>query len=129
MKLNQKYFSSEKGFTLIELLIAVVLIVFGLLSYGVFVGNTVVQNTKMARTTQAITYAQEKLEELRSDAIPNFLVTGTTTDALDGIYTRTATITNGGAGNFTGILVTVSWANSTGPGDSTISLRTSLSQN
>lgn len=127
MATNRKNRSSESGFTLIELLIAVILIVFGLLSYGVFTGNLVVQNTKGERKTQAATYAQEKLEDLRNQARNTALATGTGTDNLDGIYTRNWVIT-GSSGNPTSIRVTVLWANNTGSGNSSISYKTLVSQ-
>ncbi len=126
METNRKNCSSEGGFTLIELLIAVVLIVVGLLAYGVFTGNLVVQNTKSERKSQAATYAQEKLEDLKNQALSTFLVTGTGTDTLDGIYTRSWVIT-GGAGNPTSTRVTVSWVNNAGS-NMTISFKTIISQ-
>jgi len=128
MKTNRKNCSSEGGFTLIEMLIAVILIVFGLLSYGVFTGNLVVQNTKGERKTQAATYAQEMLEDLRNQALNTALSTGTGTDTLDdGIYTRSWIIT-GSSGNPTSIRVTVLWANNTGVGNLSISYKTLVSQ-
>ncbi len=127
MKTNRKNCSSEGGFTLIEMLIAVILIVFGLLSYGVFTGNLVVQNTKGERKTQAATYAQEMLEDLRNQALNTALSTGTGTDNLDGIYTRSWVIT-GSSGNPTSIRVTVQWASNTGPGNLSISYKTLVSQ-
>ncbi len=131
MATNRKNRSSESGFTLIELLIAVVLIVFGLLAYGAFTGNLVVQNTKGERKTQATTYAQEMLETLKNDALTTTLVAGTGTDTnpdlLDGIYDRTWAISSAG-GDAVFVNVTVSWANNTGPGNSSITFRTIISQ-
>lgn len=125
-KILRKY-SNKKGFTLIEVLISVVLIGVGLLAFGVFTGNMVVQNTKGERTTQASTYAQEKLEDLRNQALNGALALGTGTDALDGIYTRTWLIT-GGIGFPTSIRVTVSYANNTGVGNLSVSYKTIISQ-
>lgn len=130
MKLNRRNYSSEDGFTLIELLIAAVLIVFGLLAFGVFSGNLVVQNTKSERKTQASTYAQEKLEDLKNQALATDLATSSSSDSLDnGIYTRTWTIANGGSGNIATVTVMVEWKNSTGPGNSSISFQSLISQN
>ena len=123
----QKY-SSEKGFTLVELLIASILIVVGLLAFGIFAGNVIVQNTKGERKTQAATYAQEKLEDLRNQALNSALATGTGTDSLDGgIYTRSWVIT-GGSGDPTSIRVSVAWANNTAVGNSAVSYKTIISQ-
>ena len=131
MATNRKNRSSESGFTLIELLIAVVLIVFGLLAYGAFTGNLMVQNNKGARKTQAATYAQEMLEMLKNDALTTTLVastgTDTGTDLIDGIYDRTWAIASAG-GDAVFVNVTVSWANNTGSGNSSITFRTIISQ-
>ena len=131
MARNRKNCSSEGGFTLIEMLISVILIVFGLLSYGVFTGNLVVQNTKSERKTQAATYAQEMLETLKNDALTTTLVastgTDTGTDLLDGIYDRTWAIASAG-GDAVFVNVTVAWANNTAPGNSSITFRTIISQ-
>ena len=98
MEIKTKYFSSENGFTLIELLIAVILIVVGLLAFGVFTGNLVVQNTTGERKTQASTYAQDKLEELKNQALNATLTAGDgSNDTLDNIYTRVWTVTVGAA--------------------------------
>ncbi len=128
METNRKNYSSEGGFTLIELLIAVVLIVVGLLAYGVFTGNLVVQNTKSERKSQAATYAQEKLEDFKNQALSAVLITGTGTDNPDteAIYTRNWTITGSG-GNPTSIRVTVSWVNNAGQ-NLNISYKTIISQ-
>ena len=127
MKLILRKYSNKKGFTLIEVLISVVLIGVGLLAFGVFTGNMVVQNTKGERKTQASTYAQEKLEDLRNQALNGALALGTGTDALDGIYTRNWNIT-GGIGFPTSIRVTVSYANNTGAGNLSVSYVTMISQ-
>lgn len=128
MELNRRNYSSEEGFTLIELLIATVLIVFGLLAFGVFSGNLVVQNTKSERKTQASTYAQEKLEDIKNQALVTTLATGTGSDALDGIYDRTWTIANGGGGAIATISVMVAWKNSTAPGNSSITFNSLIQQ-
>ena len=127
MEINRKNYSSENGFTLIEMLIATVLIVFGLLSFGAFTGNMVVQNTKGERKTQATTYAQEKLEDLKNQSINAALTTGTGTDTLDGIYTRNWSIT-GSASNPASVVVTVSWVNNTSASNSSITFRSIISQ-
>ncbi len=115
-------YSNEKGFTLLEMLIATILLSIGLLAYASFSGNLVVQNTKEERKTLAITYAQEKLEDLKSDALNAALATSDTayptedddfTEDPDpggnGIFTRKWWIANGGAGNLTQLLVQVEW--------------------
>lgn len=127
MQSNRLNYASEGGFTLIELLIATVLIVFGLLAFGVFSGNLVVQNTKSERKTQASTYAQEKLEDIKNQALVTTLANSVGSDALDGIYDRTWTITNGGGGAVATVAVQVAWANNTG-GVSSITFQSLIQQ-
>lgn len=129
MESNRRNYSSNEGFTLIELLIATVLIVFGLLAFGVFSGNLVVQNTKSERKTQAATYAQEKLEDIKNQALVNTLATSAGSDNLDGIYDRTWAITNGGGGAVATVSVTVAWKNSTATGNSSITFQSLIQQN
>jgi len=101
MKPIKNKFSNESGFTLIEVLIAAVLLVFGLIAFGVFSGNMVQKNTLLERKTIAATAAQDKMEELKNQAQNAILVTGTTTDTTD-IESGTDTLDrDGGTGGFT----------------------------
>lgn len=83
MKSIKNKFSNESGFTLIEVLIAAVLLVFGLIGFGVFSGNLVQKNTLLERKTIAATAAQDKMEELKNQAQNAILVTGITADLTD----------------------------------------------
>ena len=120
MQSKLQNYSNEKGFTLLEMLIATILLSFGLLAYASFSGNLVVQNTKDERKTLAITFAQEKLEDLKNDALDGALATSDTayatadddyTDVPDAknIFTRKWWIANGGAGNLSTLQVVVEW--------------------
>lgn len=122
MQSKLQNYSNEKGFTLLEMLIATILLSFGLLAYASFSGNLVMQNTKDERKTLAITYAQEKLEDLKNDALDAALATSSSvyptahadfTEDPDGaekdIFTRKWWIVNGGAGNLSILQVEVEW--------------------
>ncbi len=116
---------NENGFTLIEILIATVLLSIGFIGYMFTIGSTVDRNDVNKKTLIAISLAEEKVEELKTNAIDTPLATGTTYDTVDGIYTRTWVVTNGGAGNLTEIFVTVAWPDQV---PQQVQLRTLLSQ-
>jgi prepilin-type N-terminal cleavage/methylation domain-containing protein len=126
----KKKFLSNRGFTFVELLIAVVLIAVGLLAFGIFTGNLVVQNTKGERRTQAATYAQEKLEDFKNQAMNGTIAVGSGNDAaaLDGIYTRSWVISASAIPNAIDVVVTISWANNTAAGNESAVYRTIISQ-
>ena len=126
MNLQKNNLINDKGFSLIELMVAMVLIVVGLLAFGIFTGNMVAQDTKSERRTQAATYAQEQLENLKNQATTGTLNTGTGTETLDGIYTRAWTVTNGGNNNLSTISVTISWE---GFGNTSLIFQSLVSQN
>jgi len=125
MQSKLQNYSNEKGFTLLEMLIATILLSFGLLAYASFSGNLVMQNTKDERKTLAITYAQEKLEDMKNDALDAALATSSSVYPTahadftedpdgDGIFTRKWWIANGGSGNLSQLQVVVEWENVNG---------------
>jgi type IV pilus assembly protein PilV len=105
---------NESGFTIIEILIAVVLIVIGLVAFGVLGGSIVDQNALQKRSDLALTLAQQKLEELKNTALSTTLTTSNNGSdnptLLNNTFTRTWTITNGAAGSMASLSVTVSWS-------------------
>lgn len=82
---------NSSGFTLIEVLIAAVILTFGMLAMGTFLGSLVNKNSGNERKTIATLLAQDKIEDLRTTALTGDLTASTTTE----------TITNTGAGDFT----------------------------
>ncbi len=88
--------NNASGFTLIELLIAAMIITGGMVTMASFLGNLVNKNATNERKTMATVMVQQKIEDLRNDALTNDLTAadnGTdsiTTDA--GPFTRTWTI-------------------------------------
>ena len=102
---------NASGFTLIELLIAAMIITGGMVTMASFLGNLVNKNATNERKTMATVMAQQKIEDLRNDALKTDLTAannGTdsiTTDA--GPFTRTWTIN--AASNPNVITVVVDW--------------------
>ena len=137
---------NESGFTLIEVLIAMTLLIFGLMSFGVFSGNLIQKGTLLERKAIAATAAQDKIEEFKNLSLDALLVVGTTADPLDiesgtdyldavggpatvsfKVFTRTWVFANSSAGvsEPLWITVTVTWE---GPGASPYVVDTLLSQ-
>ena len=135
MKPISKKISNESGFTLIEVLIAAVLLVFGLIAFGVFSGNLVQKNTLLERKTMAATAAQAMIERLKSNALGGTLVVGTATDFLNAeggtggsnVFTRTTVLAESSAGvtEPLKVTITVTWV---GPGAVPYVVETLLSQ-
>jgi len=110
MQQKQKTAHAESGFTLIEILMAVALFVFGLMAYGVFSGNLVNKNARSDNRTQAVTLAQDKIEEIRRDAAdgtPVAAIAGAVTTSDK--FTLTTTLSPGGVNALSTITVVVSW--------------------
>ncbi len=103
--------NNASGFTLIELLIAALIITGGMVTMASFLGNLVNKNATNERKTMATVMAQQKIEDLRNDALKTDLTAannGTeaiTTDA--GPFTRTWTIDASSNPNL--ITVVVDW--------------------
>lgn len=116
---------NEDGFTMVEILIATVLIVFGMLAYIQFSGSIIDQNEHSKKTTVAVNRAQEKLEDLKRQALTGVLNDTTGTDTVDTVYTRTWSVTNGGSGNLSTLTATVTWEEET---PRSVSLKTLISQ-
>jgi len=129
-----KQINNQAGFTLIEILMASVVIVFGLLAMGTFLGSQVNHNSKNERKTIALTLAQQKIEELRNTAlIAGVSSANNGTDTLlasttgAGDFTRTWTIDDVTNPNLDLVRVIVDWDAGRGTGTSQIELTTQLS--
>lgn len=121
---------NENGFTIIEILIAVVLIVIGLVAFGILGGSVVDQNALQKRSDLALTLAQQKLEELKNTALSSTLTASNNGNdnptLLNNTFTRSWTVTNGAAGSMAALSVVVTWADK--GNTKTESLKTYISQ-
>jgi type IV pilus assembly protein PilV len=116
----------RKGFTLIEVLITLVILAVSLLAIAGITVTAVVNNSFGAHMTEAVTYAQDLLEELRAIRWEN-IPEGTSSDQPAGstgvLYARTwTTVTNG---NTKTITVTVNWSDKT---NRSVTLRSLITQ-
>jgi type IV pilus assembly protein PilV len=107
-----KYSLKSDGFTLIEILIAIIILSVSLLALAALMATTT-QNTSFGgHITEAVTFAQDKLEELRVTPWAN-IVTGTDTTPMvpvgsTGIvYNRTWNVVVNG--NVRTVTITISW--------------------
>ncbi len=117
--------NNSSGFTLIEVLIASVIIVFGLLAMASFLGTLVSKNAANERKTMATMIAEEKIEDLRNDALKIDLTaadnSNDTVATAAGTFTRTWTIVEDFAGLTDQLTVLVDWE---GVGNSEVTLIT-----
>lgn len=121
-----KLFIRSNGFTLIEILIALVILSISLLALAGLMVTTTKNTSFGSHMTEAATFAQDKLEELRairwqdiSDGVGNDVKTGST--GID--YGRNWSVTTNGV--LKTIIVTINWRDRT---DHSIRLTSVLSQ-
>jgi len=100
----------SKGFTLIEVLVALVILSFSLLALAGLMVTTTKNNAFGGHMTEAATFAQDKLEELRAIKWEN-LFDGNNTDQQGGStginYTRNWKVTTNGS--LKTITIDVNW--------------------
>ncbi len=106
----------SQGFTLIEVLIAVVILSISLLGIASLMTTTTRNNAVGGHMTEAATFAQDKLEELRAtpwaQLLPNSMNTDTRVGATGISYTRNwANIVENG--NLKTVTVGVRWTDQT----------------
>ena len=110
--MNQR--KREEGFTLVEVLITLVILGVSLLAIAGLTATSISNNSYGGSMTEAVTFAQDKLEELRA-ARWDSIVDGMNTDQAIGPtrvgYTRTWTANT--AGNIKTIAITIRWRNKT----------------
>jgi len=111
--LVMSFLKRSKGFSLIEVLIALVILAISLLALAGLMVTTTKNNSSGAHVTEAATFAQDKLEELKVTPWAN-IVTGSDTVGgpliSTGIsYARSWTVATDGTGNVKTITITISW--------------------
>jgi type II secretory pathway pseudopilin PulG len=104
---------NSSGFTLIEVIFAAIIILFGLLTMASFLGSLMSKNSNNERKTIATAIAEEKIENLRGDALTVDITnansgTDTVTTAA-GTFTRTWTITEDFVGLADQVSILVDW--------------------
>ena len=111
-KIMKSNINNASGFTLIELLIAAMIITGGMVTMASFLGSLVSKNANNERKTMATVMAQQKIEDLRNDALKTDLTTSTGTETITtdaGPFTRTWTVTEDFTGLLDQISVVVDW--------------------
>ena len=102
--------AKPKGFTLIEVLVALIILSFSLLALAGLMVTTTKNNSFGSHMTEAATFAQDKLEELRAIKWEN-LIEGNNTDQQGGStginYTRNWNVTTNGS--LKTITINVNW--------------------
>jgi len=109
-----KLHTKTKGFTLIEVLITLVIMAVSLLALAALMGTTTKSNSYGSHITEAATFAQDKLEELRAIPWENIPL-GTTSDQKNGstgiAYVRHLDIQENG--NLKTATITLNWVDRT----------------
>ncbi len=105
-----RYLIKSPGFTLIEILVALVILSVSLLALAGLMITTTKNNAFGGRMTEAATFAQDKLEELRAIRWEN-ISEGVNTDQKSGStginYTRDWNVATGGS--LKTITITIGW--------------------
>lgn len=113
----------SKGFSLIEILIALVILSIALLALAGLMAQTTKNNSFGGRITEAATFAQDKLEELRATSWV-VIIPGSDKMSSNGMdFARNWTVAT--SGNLKTITITINWNDKT---SHSISLRSVLSQ-
>jgi type IV pilus assembly protein PilV len=100
----------SKGFSLIEVLIALVILAVALLALAGLMVQSTNSNSWGSHLTEASTFAQDKLEELRMTTWPNLVSDSDVRTGSTGInYTRTWTVATNTAGNLRTVNISISW--------------------
>jgi type IV pilus assembly protein PilV len=131
--------NNEGGFTMIEILMALIILTLGIMAYGASSGSIMTRNTHSTQQSIATTLAQDKIEELKGQALGGLLV-GVSTVTINEtvnekgdttgnhlVYQRATTVSDAGhaCGCYYDISVNVAWNNN---GDHSVTLNTQVSQ-
>jgi len=104
--------AKPKGFSLIEVLIALVILSISLLGIASLMATTTRYNSSAGHMTEAATFAQDMLEQLRVTPWAN-VVTNPNPDTITGAtgitYSRTWTVAPNADDSLRTITVTVTW--------------------
>ena len=106
--------TKSEGFTLIEVLITLVIMAVSLLALAALMATTTKSNSYGSHITEAATFAQDKLEELRAIPWGNIPI-GNTSDQKSGStgVTYVRHLDTQEHGNLKTITITINWADRT----------------
>jgi type IV pilus assembly protein PilV len=101
----------SKGFTLIEVLVALVILSISLLALAGFMVTTTKNNAFGAHMTEATTFAQDKLEELKVSPWEKMVSGSDQKEGSTGInYSRIWTVAERETGDLRAITITINWS-------------------
>jgi type IV pilus modification protein PilV len=105
------FLKKAKGFTLIEVLVALVILSISLLALAGFMVTTTKNNASGAHMTEATTFAQDKLEELKMSPWENIVSGSDQRKGSTGInYSRNWTVGENETGDLRTISLTINWS-------------------
>jgi type IV pilus assembly protein PilV len=106
--------TNSKGFTLIEVLITLIILAVSLLALAGLMATTTKSNASGGHITEASTFAQDRLEELRAVLWDNIAV-GAVSDQRNGStginYVRNLNVQQNG--NLKTVTITINWTDRT----------------
>jgi type IV pilus assembly protein PilV len=121
-----KLFKKSAGFTLIEILIALVIFSISILAFAGLTVTATRSGSYGGRMTEAVTFAQDKLEELKANSWGNIVSGGDRKTGPTGInYTRNWKVLEKDTRNLKTVSITIDWKDRA---DHSISLFTVISQ-
>ncbi len=100
----------SKGFSLIEVLVALIILSVALLALAGLMATTTKNNSSGAHMTEAATFAQDRLEELRSTPW-TMITTGSDTrqGATGVVYTRRWEVVSNPSDTLRTVAITLNW--------------------
>lgn len=105
-----KVLMRSKGFSLVEVVIALFILAICLLALAGLMATTTRNSSMGGHMTEAATFAQDKLEQLRVSPWAGVATGNDTVQSSTGItYTRTWTVTPNGDGNQRWVSITLTW--------------------
>jgi type IV pilus assembly protein PilV len=124
-----KLLKRTKGFTLIEVMVALVILAIALLALAGLMLTTTRNNSFGGHMTEAATFAQDKLEQLRAAPWTGIIAGADTVLGSTGIsYSRNWLTKDTPDGTQRWVTITINWSDPTKKASHSISLRAAVSQ-
>jgi type IV pilus assembly protein PilV len=104
------YLKKSKGFTLLEILVALVILSISLLALAGLMVTSTKNTSSGAHMTEAVTFAQDKLEELKISLWGSIVSGSDQRTGATGIdYNRDWTVAENEVGDLKTITITINW--------------------